>query len=144
MPNNFSGILGKFILTTLLVISLLTFIIVLQKDNSAPKTMSDNPIFNNSFNSLSNQIENSSVQSQEQYGAFNSESPQLGFGSILIIGIVSIGKGFSGITFGFFSGLINLPLVVLGISSSIYNLLLTWLIVIMVIAVWLLYKLGGG
>lgn len=140
----FSETVGKFIASALLVISIFSFIVITQNDNDTEIKMIENStIFNQSFNLLNTKIENSTQSAQEKYDSFNSEDPQPGFGSIVLFGIVSVGKSFSEIIFGFFSAIIKLPLAVLGIPEGIYNLIITWLIIIVIVGVWLLYKYGG-
>lgn len=139
----FDEFVGKYILLAVLVLGFFSFIIILQENNNSVDPIKDNPIFKASFNSLSNAIVNSSAASQEKYAAFNSEQPVPGFGSIILLSIVSVGKSFSEIVFGFFAAIIKLPLVVLGIPATIYNLVITYMIISIIVAAWLLYKLGG-
>lgn len=140
---NFGDLIGKFVLVALFMISVFSFIVLTQEDNHATIKMTDNAIFNQSLGLLQVKIENSTASAQEKYNSFNSEDPPTGFSSIVLFGIVSVGKAFSEIIFGFFSAIIKLPLAVLGIPSSIYSLIITWLIIIVIIGVWLLYKIGG-
>jgi len=142
--GNFQETVVKFILAALLIISLFSFIVYTQINNDAPNKIIDNPIFNASYVSLNGNIANSSDAAQSKYGSFNSEQPQTGIGgSIILFGIVSVGKSFSEITFGFFKAVIYLPLVILGVPETIYNLLIMILIIVIIVGVWLLYKLGG-
>jgi hypothetical protein len=140
---NFEGITIKLIISAILLISIFSFIVVTQRDNSAVNPMEDNSIFNQSMGLLIGEIDNGTSSANEKYGVFNSEEPQTGFGSIVLFGIVSVGKAFSQIITGFFTAAVKLPLVVLGIPANIYNLITTWLIIVIIIGAWLLYKLGG-
>lgn len=139
----FQEIVGKFLLATILCVSLFSFIIFTQSENDSPDPIINNEIFNNSYQSIQENIADSTSSASEKYNVFNTEEPTPGFGSIVLFGIVSVGKTFSNIVFGFFGALIKLPLVVLGIPESIASLLTTWLIILVIIGVWLLYKLGG-
>lgn len=139
----FGDIAGKFILASLLIISLFSFLITLQSDNSAEDPLSNDPIFNDSFQSLITEIDTSTEDAEEKYGVFNEEDPKPGFGSIVLFGVVSVGKAFSSIVFGFFGAIIKLPLIVLGVPATVYSLVLTWLIIVIIVALWLFYKLGG-
>lgn len=141
--GEFKNIVGKFIVASILIFSLFTFILITQEENNAGDPLINQDPFNESFNSLVENIDTSTEEAQEKYSVFNSEEPKAGFGSIVLFGIVSVGKTFSNMVFGFFGAIIKLPLVVLGVSESIYNLVLTWLILTVIVAVWLLYKLGG-
>ena len=141
--GEFKNIVGKFLIASILMLSLFSFILITQSDNDAEDPLINQDTFNESFKSLIDNINTSTEDAQEKYSVFNSEDPKPGFGSIVLFGIVSVGKTFSNMVFGFFGAIIKLPLVVLGVDSSVYNLILTWLIIIVIVAVWLLYKLGG-
>ena len=140
---DFKGLVGKFLMATIILISLMSVIVVLQDDNNAQQKLSDNNIFNESFGGITQIINESTNEANEKYGTFNNENPKPGFGSIVLFGIVSVGKTFSNIAFGYFVALIKLPLIVLGLPITIYNLVLVWLTIIVIIAAWLLYKLGS-
>lgn len=139
---SFEDLLGKFIVSVIMISSIFLFVVTVQSDNNAEQPIAENAMFNNSLQKINNQIENATSEAQEKYGTFNSEEPEVGLGSIVLVGIVSVGKTFSSIVFGFFAAVAKLPLVVLGIPASIYNLLITWLIIIVIVAAWLLYKFG--
>lgn len=141
--GEFKSIVGTFLITSILVFSLFSFILVMQEDNNAPNKLKDNSVFNDSFSVLSDTIISSTEDAEDKYSVFNDETPKQGFGSIVLFGIVSVGKTFSNIVFGTFSAIIKLPLVVLGFPLEIYNIILTWLIISVIVAVWLLYKYGG-
>lgn len=140
---NFENLTIKFILSALMLISIFSFITITQSDNNAVDPIRNNAIFNDSVGLLINKIDNGTSSAQGKYEAFNSEEPAQGVGSIILFGIVSVGKAFSQIIFGFFGAIIKLPLIVLGIPASVYNLIIMWLIIAVIVGVWLLYKLGG-
>ncbi len=139
----FKELFGKFIMIALILLPLMSIIVVLQDDNDSAQKLGENNVFNETFGELINVIGNATDEAGEKYDVFNQENPKPGFGSIVLFGIVSVGKTFSNVIFGFFLATIKLPLIVLGIPPSIYNLAITWLTVFVIIVVWLLYKLGG-
>lgn len=139
----FRELFGKFIMVALLILPLMTLVVVLQNDNDSAQDIRDNNVFNETFGELINVIDNATVEAGEKYDVFNQELPKPGFGSVVLFGIVSVGKTFSNVIFGLFLSVIKLPLIILGIPASIYNLLITWLTVFVIVVVWLLYKLGG-
>ncbi len=141
--GDFKQLFGKFMMAALIILPLLTLIVVLQADNNSPERIQDNNVFNQSFGSLVTTIDNATTQAGEKYDVFNQEIPQTGFGSILLFGIVSVTKTFSNVVFSFFISLIKLPLLVFGVPASIFNLLITWLTIFLVVVVWQLIKLGG-
>ena len=141
--GQFDTLIGKFILAGLIFLGIFSFIIAVQSDNNAVQPAIENEVFNESFSGLSKQIDKSNSEAEEKYDVFNTEDPSAGFGSIVLFGVVSVGRTFSNITFSLFGAIIRLPLVVLGVDPDIYNLLLTWLIIVVIVSVWLLYKYGG-
>lgn len=141
--SDFKALITNIMIAALLVVGLFSFAITTQNDNHAVDPISNNKVFNESFSSLISSLDSSTSQAQDKYDVFNSESPTLGFGSIVLYGIVSVGKTFSSIIFGTFGAIIKFPLVVLGIPPTVYNTILVILIISVIIGVWLLYKLGG-
>ena len=139
----FKDLTSKFLVSGILLISLFSFLIIFQSQNNAPNPLIEYNLFNESFKSLNLTIVDSTAVAEQKYGVFNSEEPRPGIGSIVLFGIVSVGKSFSGIIFGFFRAIIKLPFVMLGIDQTYYNLILMYLIITIIVAVWLLYKLGG-
>jgi hypothetical protein len=141
--SNFDGLIGKFVMLGIVLLSLFSFIVYTQSDNSSTDPLSNNPAFSKVLSNLTSQAQASGTSANNGSNSFFSENPQSGFGSIILMSIVSIGKTFSSLVYGFFSIAIELPVVILGIPVSIYSLLITWLIIIVIVALWLLYKLGG-
>ncbi len=139
----FEKLTGKFILSAMMIVSILSFIVITQSANNASDPIINQDIFSDSFSGLISEIENGTESANEKFGVFNSEQPKPGFGSIVLFGIVSVGKAFSQIITGFLTAIVKLPLAVLGIPPNIYNLVITWLIIALIVGAWLLYKLGG-
>lgn len=139
---DFKDLVGKFLLSALMLLALFSYIIIIQNDNEAADPLKNEEIFNDSLNNLITSIEEGTASAEEKYGVFSSEEPKTGLGSIVLFGIVSVGKQFSALVFGVFGAIIKLPLVVLGIPPNVYNTVLTWLIITIVVALWILYKLG--
>lgn len=138
----FEDLVGKFIVSTILILSMFSLIIVVQSENNAVDPLENDETFNDTFFELIASIDNSTETSQEKYDVFNTEEPKGGL-AIVLLGIVSVGKSFSNIIFSFFTVIIKLPLVVLGIDPNVYNLILSWLIILAVVAAWFMYKFGG-
>ena len=141
--SEFKDMVGNFVMAGLIVISLFSFSVVVQDENNAADPLRNNEIFNESFKVLLETLETNTEDAESKYDVFNSEDPKPGFGSIVLFGIVSVGKTFSGIVFGTFSAIVRLPLIVFGIPATVYNQILVLLIITIIVSVWLLYKLGG-
>lgn len=141
--SDFKSIVGNFVIAGLIIVSLFSFSIIVQEENNAVDPIKNNEVFNNSFTDLIDTLNSNTEEAEEKYDVFNSEDPKAGFGSIVLFGIVSVGKTFSGIIFGTFGAIIKLPLIVLGIPATVYSQIIVLLIIFVIVAVWLLYKLGG-
>ena len=139
----FKELFGKFVMIVLIILPLMSIVVLLQEDNDSSQKLGENNVFNETFGGLVSVIDDATNEAGEKYDVFNQENPKPGFGSIVLFGIVSVGKTFSNVIFGFFLAIIKLPLIVFEIPQTIYNLLITWLTVFVIIVVWLLYKLGG-
>jgi hypothetical protein len=140
--GDFNKLVGKFLIAALLISSFFIFIVTTQSDNDSIDPLRNQESFNRSLESLLENIDESTTSAEEKYGVFNSEEPQRGLGGINLYSVVSVGKTFSSIVFGFFGTIINLPLIVLGIPSTVYSLLITWLIIFVIAALWVFYKYG--
>lgn len=140
--GEFNTILGKFFVLALITMALFNLIISTQEENESQAKMIDEEVFNSSFEKLRLSVDDSTEKSQEKYNVFISEEPKTGFGSLLLFGIVSVGRTFSNVVFGTLSAVISLPLIILGIPISTVNLIIAWLIIVVITALWVLYKLG--
>lgn len=140
---NFQDMFGNFLWLGIFVLAGISFIIVLQDSNDASQPIIENPLFNESFNELSSNLDALESTSKIQYDQFIGEEPKAGFGSIVLFGIVSAGKTFGNVVIGLTTVLIKLPLVVLGIPATLFSAIITWVIISLIIAAWILYKLGG-
>jgi len=141
--SEFKSMVGNFVIAALMIISLFSFSIVIQEENNAIDPIKNNEVFNASFTGLINTLDSNSKAAEEKYDIFNSEDPKPGFGSIVLFGIVSVGKTFSGLIFGTFGAIVKLPLIILGIPATVYSQIIVLLIIFVIVSVWLLYKLGG-
>ena len=139
----FSDTFRSFTLLSLMMIGLFGFVINIQSDNNAPDPVINNLLFNNTVSKLKVNITSLENESSIQGNEFYKEKPIPGVGSILLFTIVSFGKTFSNVIFGLFIILLNLPLIILGIDPTISSTLWSLLMVIVVTALWGLYKWGG-
>ncbi len=140
--GDLNKIVGKFLVAALVIFSLFSYIIIIQSENDAEDPLRGEQRFNESLESLIESIDASTSAAEEKYGVFNSEEPERGVGGINLLSIVSVGKSFSSIVFGFFGTIIKLPLAVFGIPETVSSILITWLIILVIVALWVFYKYG--
>jgi len=139
----FENIFGTFAFLGLIVLALFSVIIIVQRDNEAPQPLADNELISSTYGSLNETIGSLEGTSSTQYSLFSKETPKPGFGAIVMFTIVSIGKTFGTIIFTFFTLIIKVPLIVLGIEQTIISMIMSFLTISVVIALWVVYKFGG-
>lgn len=139
----FEEIFGNLAFLGLMVLALFSVIIIVQGDNSAPQQLADNELFSSTYGSLNETIGSLEGTSSTQYDLFSKEKPTPGFGSIVMFTIVSIGKTFGNMIFAIFILVIKVPLIVLGVDQTIVAMLISFLTITVVIALWIVYKFGG-
>ncbi len=132
-----------FALAGLLMVSIFSFGITLQANNEGGDKIEDVKILNDSYGELITDLGSSRDAAQTQVGIFDKEVPTAGFGSLILFSIISSGKVFKGFIVGTFNTLIKLPVSILGLDPVIPDVLSTLLILIMIMGLWILYKLGG-
>ena len=140
---DFRDMYGNFLFLGLFIFAGISFMVLVQDQNDAPQPIVDNVIFNRSFSNLSSSLESLEGISGEQYDQFSGETPKTGFGSIVLFGIVSVGKTFMDVTMGTLLIIVTLPVLVLGLPVTLVSVIITWTIISLIISVWILYKLGG-
>ena len=139
----FENIFGTFAFLGLMVLALFSVIIIVQRDNEATQPLADNELISGTYGSLNETIGSLEGTSSTQYSLFSKETPKPGFGAIVMYTIVSIGKTFGTIIFTFFTLIIKVPLIVLGIEQTIVAMIMSFLTISVVIALWVVYKFGG-
>jgi len=141
--KDITSIFTKFGLLALIVFGLLSIVIITQSTNDAPQKLINDARFNDTFISLNKSLSTLEETSDTQWNSFKSETPLAGFASIVMFTIVNIGKTFGTVIFAIFSVIIKLPVLILGITPTVTSMLLAWLTISVVVALWILYKLGG-
>ncbi len=139
----FQDIFGNLAFIGLLVLALFSVIIIVQGTNEAVQPLIDNELVSGTYGDLNETMGSLEGTSSTQYGLFSKEKPSPGFGAIVMFTIVSIGKTFGNIIFTFFTLIIKVPLIVLGIEQTIVAMILSFLTITTVIALWVVYKFGG-
>ena len=139
----FENIFGNFVMVGLMILALFSLIIIVQRDNEASQPLADEELFSSTYGSLNETISSLEGTSATQYNLFSKEKPIPGFGSIVLFTIVSVSKTFGNLIFALFILIIKVPLIVLGIDPTIVAMIVSFLTVSVVIALWIIYKFGG-
>lgn len=140
---NFSESVGNLMFIVILMLGLFAFIIQTQSDNEAADPLVNDPLFNETYENLKTNANDTGATTASQFNSFNSEVPQPGTVSIILFQIVAVGKTFANIVMAFLTIVIKLPVLILGIDPNITNLVIAWIVIGLIVAIWLLYKLGG-
>lgn len=141
--GNFQDIFGNFAFVALMILAGIAFIIISQTANDAAQPIVGNQILNSTYSDLQDSLSSLESTSQVQYGQFTEETPQSGFTSIVLFGIVSAGKTFSTVVLSTFVLIVELPTLVLGLPQTLFATLASWMVISLIVAAWILYKIGG-
>ena len=139
----FQEIFGNFAFAGLMVLALLSLAFIVQEKNEAVNPIREDTTLNASFQSINRTISSLEDTSGTQYGLFSTEKPDARFGSIVLFTLVSVGKTFGNVIFSLFIGIIKFPLVQLGVEESITAIIISFLTISTIIALWIVYKFGG-
>lgn len=139
----FIELFTNFMLVGLVVFSMFAFTVFFQEENEVENQFIENTLMRGTYVSLNASLAGLSEQGQAQKTLFESENPTSGFGTILLFSIVSTGKIFNGMLVGLFNTLVRLPVSVLGFDPIIVSILSVILILTIITALWVMYKLGG-
>ncbi len=139
----FESIYGNFVMIGMMVLALFSIIVIVQNDNQAPQPLSDDELFNSTYGNLNQTIRSLEETSSGKYSLFSTERPVLGFGAIVLFTIVNVGKTFGDVIFVLFTFILKIPLIVLGIDPSITAMIISFLTISVIIALWIVYKFGG-
>ncbi len=139
----FENIFGNFVMIGLMILALFSLVFIIQNRNEAPQPLSDDALFNNTYASLNNTIGSLEQTSDSKYTLFSEEKPPPGVFSIVLFTIINVGKTFGNIIFILFTVIIKIPLIVLGIDPSIVSMIISFLTISVIIALWIVYKFGG-
>jgi len=141
--KNITEFFGKFAILGLIIFGIFSFIAIIQTDGEAVQPLSDDKDFGNAFSGLSNNLSDLEDSSKNQWNNFKTENPVVGFASIVLFSVVDVGRTFGTLIFNIFEIVIKFPVMILGLPNTITSILLSWLAISLIVALWILYKLGG-
>ncbi|GAG98943.1 unnamed protein product [marine sediment metagenome] len=141
--GKFEDIFGNFAFLGLMILALFSVIVIVQRDNEASQPLIDNELISSSYEGLNETIGGLEGTSATQYDLFSKDKPTPGLGAIVMFTIVGIGKTFGNMIFTIFTLVIKVPLIVLGIDQTIIAMIISFLTISVVIALWIVYKFGG-
>lgn len=139
----FSRLFVSTLLFSLLAFGIFAFAISSQEENEIEDPIIENSLINQTYGDLHDQLGSMRGTSNSQKQAFELENPTTGFGSIILLSVVSSGKVFTTMVVGTLNTLFKLPAVILGVDPVIFSVLVSILLATIIVGLWILYKLGG-
>lgn len=135
---DFKKILINMSLLSLLIFSIMVFIVTTQTDNSVTTKITDNEIINDTYSDLEDSIGSSASQTADDN--FGSTTPTQQFGELEVTSIISPTKIGKTIIIGFWNTLVKLPISILGVSPAVATLIYSILIISLIIGIWAIWK----
>jgi hypothetical protein len=138
----FQSLWVTFALIGLIAFCFIAFIVQFETDNDKSNGLLENQIINRTYGNLQSDLSTFGSQAQGQKDVFESETPTISFGALILFAIVSAGKVFTNMLIGIFNILIFLPTAMFGISPVITGVLSSILIISIIFLLWRVYKAG--
>ncbi len=140
---SFQKIFIAFTLTGLFALAMISFGVQIASENDSDNSILDDPSISKVNASLFRNLTTYQSMSQGQRENFESEIPTTGFGTLIIFGVMSAGKVFTGMVMGVFSSLLAIfSSERIGIDPVVLGILTSLLIFGTIFALWRLYKAG--
>jgi len=143
MAVDFMKIFMSFMILGIMLFSIFSLIQRNQDVNNVDEKIADNVLMSNTFNKFDSNMSSLRDRSNALKTTFESDNPTTGFGSILLLSIVGVGKSATSMMFGIYNSVTTLPGVVLGVDPVLIGIITTMLILSLIIGAWVIYKLGG-
>ena len=134
-------ILINMIVLGVLILSLMSFVIIVQVDNSvnASNRITNNTLINDSYGNLIVDLDKQ-VESQNSSNALEDVPPQDSVGDLDVASIVPTTRTASSTVVGIWNTIIKLPMVILGVSPIVASAISSILLILLVIGAWAIWK----
>jgi hypothetical protein len=136
----FGEIAIKFVVVGVLFLSVMSWITITQLENNPANLITNNTLINQSFGDLAVQLGGTQSQSKIAAGTFNNVTPTSNLGFVSVTSIVSPTRIFSGIILGTYTILIALPAQFLGVPDVVIAVINAILTLMIILAVWFVWK----
>lgn len=132
---------GTIVISAIVVLALMNFTIIVQRDNNSNQTITDNDIINDSYGDLIANLpdaETSAQSSLDTFGATPSPTDQLG--ELEVTPIRPSLKALRSLSLGTYNILIKLPARLLGVPPVVVSILSAIIILLLIIGAWAVRK----
>jgi len=140
----FKEIIIGFILISICMFSILTFISLFSSDTDSSNIVNTNPSLNRTFGNISKQMEDTQKRAEESSSSFAKEGshPILTVVGFVFQSLLDLGTVLSNSIVGFFYIYTNFFKENLGISPIIIGALTSILLIVLILALWRVYRIG--
>lgn len=142
-PTSFRQTFITFSIISLFVFAAISFIVAFQTENDADSSILENELINRTFTTLADDISEQETDSNQSKGAFESEIPAPGFGSLIIFAIVGVAQTFTSIITTTYNVIIVLPISLLGVPKQIASIMGSILMMSLIFLAWRVYRVGS-
>ena len=142
MTTDIKTILTKMVILGVLIFAIMSFIVIIQVDNSVDPVdrITNNSLINDSVGSLKGNLTQQDA-SQSALDNLEKVPPTTeSVGDLSVASIVSATRTGTSIVIGVWNVLIKLPIVILGVSPIVSSAITSILLIIIAIGIWAIWK----
>ena len=133
----------KMMLVGVFFLAVMNFIIITQTENNPQNLVTNNTLINDSFGDLTTNLNTAQADTDIASETFSNSTPSSTLGFVTVTSIVSPTRIFRGLILGTYNILIALPASFLGVPEVVLAIINSILTLILILAVWALWK-GGA
>ncbi len=137
---DFKNLFGTMVISGIFVLAMISFITIIQTDNNANQTITDNELINSSYFDLIGNLSDTRSNSQSSLDNFGKTEPTKSLGELDVTSVVSPTKVFKSMIVGTYNILITLPMKWLGVSPIVASVISSILILLIIIGIWAVWK----
>lgn len=130
----------RLMVVSVMVLSIMSFIIITQGTNNTSNLITNNTLINNSYNSLLGNLSSSEATANTASANFGSITPSESFGILSVGSIVSPTRLFRGLIVGPYTILIVLPAQFLGVPTVVIGIMNAIITLLLILGIWAVWK----
>ena len=139
--TDIKSLITNFVVLGVLVFAIMNFIIIIQVDNSvdAENRITNNSLINESFGNLESNL-NTQDSAQKSLNSLEDVPPTEYVGDLDVGSTVSATRTARTVITGLWNILIQLPIIILGVSPVVASAISTILLIFIAIGIWAIWK----
>lgn len=131
---------SSFGLLSLVMISILSFVVITQSNNSAEIPITNNSIINKTYTDLLSNLSSTQTQTETASSNFVNITPTQQYGELEVTSIVSPTRIVKTMIIGLWNIFIKGPMIIFGVSPVIAALISSILTIFLIIGIWAIWK----